>query len=142
MPAYATATATQDPSRVCDLHHSSRHCWILHPLSEAWDRTRNLMVPSRIHFRCTMMGTPVMSFFFFPSHFHVSELGMHLIIAVYISGSISSSKAAVQRMGPQTISGISEIRKQGCFTPVVCKASCRPGREGRVACRLLSWPEG
>ena len=29
--AYATATATPDPSLVCDLHHSSRQCWILSP---------------------------------------------------------------------------------------------------------------
>ena len=30
--AVATATATWDPSRTCDLHHSSRQCWILNPL--------------------------------------------------------------------------------------------------------------
>ena len=29
LPAYTTATATRDLSRVCDLHHSSRQCWIL-----------------------------------------------------------------------------------------------------------------
>ena len=39
MPAYATAGATRDPSRVCDLHHSSQQHWILIPLSEARDRT-------------------------------------------------------------------------------------------------------
>ena len=50
LPAYtrATATATWDPSRVCDLHHSLRQCRILNPLSEARDRTCNLMVPSRV----------------------------------------------------------------------------------------------
>ena len=42
-------TATRDPSRVCNLHHSSRQRWILNPLSEARDRTPNLMVPSRVH---------------------------------------------------------------------------------------------
>ena len=36
--AYATATVTQDPSQVCDLHHSSWQRWILNPLSEARDR--------------------------------------------------------------------------------------------------------
>ena len=30
--AYTTVTAMQDPSRVCDLYHSSRPCWILNPL--------------------------------------------------------------------------------------------------------------
>ena len=29
--AYATATATPDPSRVCDLHHSSQQHHILNP---------------------------------------------------------------------------------------------------------------
>ena len=39
-----------DPSRVCDLHHSSPQPWILNLLSEARDQTRNLMIPSRICF--------------------------------------------------------------------------------------------
>ena len=33
-----------------DLHHSSQRRRILNPLSEARDRTRNLMVPSQIRF--------------------------------------------------------------------------------------------
>ena len=41
--AYTAATATQDPSRICDLHHSSRQCWIFNPLREARDRTHILM---------------------------------------------------------------------------------------------------
>ena len=48
LPAYATATATPDPGRIFDLHHSSRQCQILNPLSEARDPTPNLMVPSWI----------------------------------------------------------------------------------------------
>ena len=35
--AYLTATATQDPSRVFDLHPHPRQCRILNPLSEAMD---------------------------------------------------------------------------------------------------------
>ena len=45
---YATATATQHPSRICNLHDSSRQRQILNPLSKARARTHNLMVPSRI----------------------------------------------------------------------------------------------
>ena len=56
--AYTTATATTDPSHVCDLHHSSQQRRILNPVREARDRTRNPMVPSWIHFHCTTMGTP------------------------------------------------------------------------------------
>ena len=41
--AYTTATATQDPSRVCNLHHSSWQRQILKPLSEAKDWTCILM---------------------------------------------------------------------------------------------------
>ena len=37
LPAYATATATQDPNHICDLYHSSWQCWILNPLIEAKD---------------------------------------------------------------------------------------------------------
>ena len=47
-PAYTRATATQDPSRVCNLYHSSWQRRIVNPLSKGRDRTRNLMVPSRI----------------------------------------------------------------------------------------------
>ena len=48
LPAYARATATRDPSCICNLHHSSRQRRIINPLSKGRDRTRNLMVPSRI----------------------------------------------------------------------------------------------
>ena len=58
LPAYTTATAMPDPSPICNLHHSSWQRRILYPLSEARDRTRNLMVPSRIRFHCAVMGTP------------------------------------------------------------------------------------
>jgi len=44
---YATATAKQHLSCVCNLHHSSWQYQIPNPLSEARDRTCNLMVPSR-----------------------------------------------------------------------------------------------
>ena len=57
LPAYTTARAMQDPSCICDLHHSSGQCQILNPLREARDQTCNLTVPSRISFHCTMMGT-------------------------------------------------------------------------------------
>ena len=50
------ATATSDQSHVCKLHQSSQQHWILNPLSEARDRTCNLMVPSWIHFHCTTTG--------------------------------------------------------------------------------------
>ena len=44
--AYATATAIWDPSRVCELHHSSQQRRIPNPWSKARDRTLILMDPS------------------------------------------------------------------------------------------------
>ena len=58
LTAYTTATARQDPSHICDLRHSSRQCWILYPLSETRDQTRNLMVPGQIHFHGITTETP------------------------------------------------------------------------------------
>ena len=49
-PAYATATAMPDPSRSCELHHSSWQHWILNPLSEGRDQTHILMVISQVHY--------------------------------------------------------------------------------------------
>ena len=75
LPAYTIATATRDPSCVCDLHHSSWQCWILNPLSEARDQTCNLMVPSWICFHCTMMGTlRLLIFYILPFEREISIL--------------------------------------------------------------------
>ena len=38
LPAYTTATAMPDPSRICDLQHSSWQYQILNPLSKDRDR--------------------------------------------------------------------------------------------------------
>ena len=56
LPAWAIATS--DLSHICDLPYSSQQRQILNPLSEAGNRTCNLMVPSWIRFRCNMTGTP------------------------------------------------------------------------------------
>ena len=47
---YATATAMQDLSQVCDLHHSSGQHQILNPLSEATDQTCILVDISQNHY--------------------------------------------------------------------------------------------
>ena len=43
LPTYTTATAMQNPSCICDLHHNSWLCQILNPQSAATDQTRILM---------------------------------------------------------------------------------------------------
>ena len=70
LPAYATATAMQDQSHVCDLHHSSRQQGIPDPLSEASDWTRILIDTSRICFHCAKKGTPRICFWFTTEHIH------------------------------------------------------------------------
>ena len=58
LPAYTRATATPDPSLICNLHHFSQQCWILNPLSGDRDWTCNLMDTSWILLCCTTMGIP------------------------------------------------------------------------------------
>ena len=48
--AYTTATATQDPSHICNLHHISRQRWILNSLWEARDGTHDLVDTSQFHY--------------------------------------------------------------------------------------------
>ena len=43
LQVYTTATATPDPSCICNLHHSLQQHWILNPLSKARDGTHILM---------------------------------------------------------------------------------------------------
>ena len=50
LPAYATAAAIQDPSSVCNLHHSSWQRQIPDPLSEARDPTHILMDTSQVRY--------------------------------------------------------------------------------------------
>ena len=60
--AYTTAIAIQNPSRICDLHHSSQQHQNLNPLSKARDRTHVLMVTSWVHYHWATMGTPCKHF--------------------------------------------------------------------------------
>ena len=48
LPAYTTATATQGPSHIFDLHHSSWQYQILNPLSKARHQTCILKEASQI----------------------------------------------------------------------------------------------
>ena len=48
LPASTTATATWDPSCVCDLHPSSQQRRILNPLSAPRDQTHIFMDTSRV----------------------------------------------------------------------------------------------
>ena len=65
LPAYPTATAMPDPSRVCDLHHSSWQHQILNPQSKARDPTRILIHTSWVRFHCATIGTHTLFFYFF-----------------------------------------------------------------------------
>ena len=86
----AYTTATQDPSHVCDLNHSSEYLRIFNPLSNARDRTRNLMVTSWIRFCCATMGTPTKYFFL-----NVLGKGNHYL-AILLKQSLSLASVASQ----------------------------------------------
>ena len=62
LPAYTTATATQDPNHIWHLHYSSWQHWIPDPLSEAQDQTCILMDTIWIRAHCATMGTPSIYF--------------------------------------------------------------------------------
>lgn len=55
---YIIATATQGPSCICDLHHSSWQCSILNPQSKIRDWTGILMDASWVCYYWAMTGTP------------------------------------------------------------------------------------
>ena len=74
LPAYTTATAMQDPSHVCDLHHSSWWRRILNPLSKARNRPRILMDTSQIHFCWAAMELTQPPCCVFTVSFHFSKL--------------------------------------------------------------------
>ena len=57
--ACTTATATWDPSHVCDLHYNSWQHQIPDPLSKARDWTCILLVTSQICFHCATVETPL-----------------------------------------------------------------------------------
>ena len=62
LSAYTTAPAVQDPSHICDLHHSTQQCWILNLQGEARDRTCVLMDTSQVHYHQATVGTPAAGF--------------------------------------------------------------------------------
>jgi len=53
---YTTATATPDPSHVCNLHHSSWQCQILNPLSKARDQIWVFTDTSRVSYHWATTG--------------------------------------------------------------------------------------
>ena len=62
LPAYTTATAMRDPSHIYDLHHSSRPRRVLHPLSEARDRTASSWTLVRFVSTAPQQELPVIVF--------------------------------------------------------------------------------
>ena len=83
-PRHCHSQPQPDPNHVCDLHHSSRPRRILNPLSEARDRTCNLIVPSRIRFCCAPTGT--LRFIYLVANIH----GLFLPLAEWYSVSYVS----------------------------------------------------
>ena len=57
--AHVTARAMQNPSHICNLHHSSQQYQIINPLTEARDQTHIFMDTSQVHYHRATMGTPL-----------------------------------------------------------------------------------
>ena len=70
--AHTTATATQDPSCTCNLHHSSWQLQILNPLIEARDRTCVLVDTSQIWYLWELLLWHTLHPW--PGNFHIPQL--------------------------------------------------------------------
>ena len=95
---YPTATAMQNPSHACDLHHSSQQCWILNPLSQVRDRTHNLMVPSQIRFHYATTGTPRPIFQLTLFHFSPSCSSFNILVSSIHNKNISCKQFFTLKM--------------------------------------------
>ena len=71
LPAHATATASQDLSCICGLHHSSRQHWILTSLTEARDQTCIHMDTSWLHNPVSHSGNSRDSFHVFIDRLYI-----------------------------------------------------------------------
>ena len=87
--AFATATATQDPSHIFDLCCILWQCWILNPLSEARDWTRVLMDTSWVRFHWATTGTPTAEFKSWSCHFLSVSPEQVMIFWALIPSSVS-----------------------------------------------------
>ena len=66
LPTYTTGTGTPDPSRIFDLHHSSRQCQILNPLNKTRDWTCILMdTTSWVHYCEPQWERPIFLFLYY-----------------------------------------------------------------------------
>ena len=79
----------QDPSRICNLYHSSWQHRILDPLSEARDRTYILMDTSRIPFHYATVGT-------------LDDLSWQCVFGEYLAvqGALYQAQEAVRHVTP------------------------------------------
>ena len=146
--AYARATATPDPSHVCDLHHSSRQRQILNPLSEPRDQTHNLMVPTQIHFCCATTGIPLSPLSNLPPGLCIENFFQMLLK----SNSYSCFKAQVQwptstscLRCPQSESGESLASSAPCtsYLEAAVRNACLPDTQKQEARnRPRSSPDG
>ena len=87
LPSYTTATATSDPSCVCNLYHSSRQRRILNPLSGARDGTHILMDISQICYCWATTGTlhiPFLEFLFFLNLYPEVELLGYMVALILV----------------------------------------------------------
>ena len=110
--AYTTATATPGPSNICDLHHNSQQHWLLDPLSKARNQTHNFMVPSQIHYRCAMMGTPILLCFVLVCYLYIKIQRISYMLTWYIvilMNSLISYSLTVDYFGLSTYIIISSV---------------------------------
>ena len=102
--AYTTATATRDPSCICDIHHSSQQRQIPDPLSEARDQTHILMGTSWIRFHCATTGFPHVYFPVLPpAHWFFRVSGHRLNQVQRLTRAVKRTYFLSKPLGPELL---------------------------------------
>ena len=122
---YTTATATQNRSHICKLHHSSWQPWILNPLSEAREQTHNLMVPGRICFHCATMGTPGSARFGNARPPHWWQM-CHILLQAHRLGAHSNPRLCAR--GTREPVGRGEDAGKATYWPALCRTHPNSGQ--------------
>ena len=130
--AYTTATAMQDPSHVCSLHHSLWQHWILNTLSEVRDWTWGLIDTSQIHFSWATMVTLYTLHFELGKIWNNIEGDLSALVWKKFSLIINSPKEISKHRLISNIFSVKEARHKRTY--IVYFYLCKIYRKGKITC--------
>ena len=132
--ARSRATATWNLSRICNLHHSSWRRQIPNPLSEAKDRTHNLMVPSWIRQPLSHDGNSCSGLLFFP----LPQRG-NMLVFTYRVQKFKSLTSCVGKSEETCTPMILLLGRQNGTIPIKCNLATSITTVSTSTLQLSSW---